>query len=38
MHILTVDDTADLDPILPGFKLQIGEWFAEMDKVFESNE
>jgi Uma2 family endonuclease len=38
MHILTAEDTAHLDPILPGFTLNIGEWFAEMDAVFETEE
>jgi hypothetical protein len=38
MNILTAEDTANLDPILPGFTLNIGEWFAEMDAVFETEE
>lgn len=36
MNVLTAEDTASLDPILPGFTLNIGEWFAEMDAVFET--
>ena len=38
MNILTAEDTANLDPILPGFSLNIGEWFAEMDVVFDTKE
>jgi len=36
MMVLSEEDSADLAPILPGFTLAISEWFAEMDKVFES--
>lgn len=36
MTSLTAEDTANLDPILPGFVLNIGDWFVEMDTVFES--
>ncbi|MGD9854894.1 MAG: Uma2 family endonuclease [Planctomycetaceae bacterium] len=38
MNMLTAEDSVSLDPILPDFRLNIGEWFSEMDAVFESEE
>ncbi len=38
MHILTAEDTADLGEILPGFKLPIADWFAEVDAAFETSD
>ncbi|MCA9113152.1 MAG: Uma2 family endonuclease [Planctomycetaceae bacterium] len=38
MSILTADDTADLGEILPGFTLNIREWFDEVDATFEATD
>ena len=36
MNSLTAHDVADLDEILPGYQLKIGDWFALVDAVLES--
>jgi Uma2 family endonuclease len=38
MIVLAGDDTADLGQILPGFTLKIGDWFDQVDEVFEPDE
>jgi Uma2 family endonuclease len=38
MQILTEEDTADLGDILPGFTVNIGTWFREMDAVLEAED
>ncbi len=35
MNVLSATDVADLDQILPGFQLKIGDWFAMVDAVLE---
>jgi Uma2 family endonuclease len=37
-RLLTVDDTADLGDILPGFTLKLADWFAELDALLESDD
>lgn len=38
MTLHTADDTADLNDILPGFTLRIGDWFAQVDAAFNVTE
>ncbi len=38
MTVLTDDDTADFDTILPGFILKVGDWFNEVDAAFETSD
>ena len=37
MNLLSGKDVADLHGILPGFQLPIGDWFARVDAVLESD-
>ncbi|REJ87478.1 MAG: Uma2 family endonuclease [Planctomycetota bacterium] len=38
MDLLTPQDTANLDEILPGFTVSIGDWFGQLDRVMESGD